>query len=43
LFDLQSDPDETVNLYAKPEHQATVTALKTDLARLRKEVGDTKD
>ncbi len=43
LFDLRSDPDETVNLHEKPDRQATVTALKAELARLRKELGDTKD
>jgi len=43
LCDLQNDPDETVNLYEKPEHQSTVAALKAGRARWRKELGDTRD
>jgi len=38
LFDLQSDPDEQVNLYNKPEAQNVVAELKTELDRLRKEL-----
>jgi arylsulfatase A-like enzyme len=33
----------TDNLYGRPESQATVLALKAELERLRKELGDTKD
>jgi arylsulfatase A-like enzyme len=43
LFDLQQDPDELTDLYGRPESQATVVALKAELERLRKELGDTKD
>lgn len=38
LFDLQTDPDERVNLHGKPGSQPLVTQLKTELNRLRKEL-----
>lgn len=41
MFDLTSDPDEMRNLYSDPSSQAAVGELKTRLARLKAEVGDT--
>lgn len=40
LYDLQNDPDETVNLAGKPEHEETVETLK---AKLREYQQRTKD
>jgi arylsulfatase A-like enzyme len=40
LFDLQTDPDELVNIYNKPEYQDVVAELKTQLERLRQELKD---
>jgi len=40
LYDLTKDPHELHNLYQDPSQAATVTALKAELARLRKEVDD---
>jgi arylsulfatase A-like enzyme len=34
LYDLHSDPDETTNLIAQPEHAETVAALQRELQRL---------
>jgi len=39
-YDLVKDPHEMNNIYAAGPEQATVAALKTELARLRKELGD---
>ena len=41
LFDLQADPDETRNLAGEPRHRATLERLTTQLAALRRELGDT--
>jgi arylsulfatase A-like enzyme len=41
LYDLRSDPDEVVNLAARPEHRDRMRALKVRLADLRRELGDT--
>lgn len=43
LFDLKSDPDETRNLAAEPEHAARVRDLLAELIRLQKDTGDTLD
>jgi hypothetical protein len=40
LFDLQTDSDEMVNLYNKPECQSVVAELKTQLEGLRQELED---
>jgi arylsulfatase A-like enzyme len=40
LYDLKSDPNELRNLYNDPAQAETVTRLKTELARLKKEVDD---
>ncbi len=40
LFDLQADPNELKNIYSHPQHQPVVEKLKTELARLRKELND---
>ncbi len=38
LFDLKNDPAELKNVIATPENAATVAELKTEVARLRKEL-----
>ena len=40
LYDLQNDPDETVNLAYRREHAATMATLRTRLDALRRELGD---
>lgn len=40
LFDLVKDPDELHNIYSDPAQQETVTKLKTELARLKRELRD---
>jgi arylsulfatase A-like enzyme len=40
LFDLQTDPQEMNNLANDPKHVNRVAELKTELARLRKELDD---
>jgi len=40
LFDLASDPGEMKNVYADPAYATTVTALKQELTRLRRELDD---
>ena len=39
-YDLVKDPEELKNIYADPAAQATVAELKTELFRLKKELGD---
>ncbi len=41
LFDLQADPQEQHNLIDEPAQQNRVKELKSELARLRRELGDT--
>ena len=43
MYDLQSDPGELHNLYDHPAHAKTVAQLKTRIAELRKEYGDTAE
>jgi arylsulfatase A-like enzyme len=43
LYDLRTDPEEMRNVYAEPSYSATVEALKTRLAKLKVEIGDTDD
>jgi arylsulfatase A-like enzyme len=40
LYDLQNDPNETENLYGRPEYADTTARLKERTAELRKETGD---
>lgn len=40
LYDLETDPDELVNLYGRPEHAALVGQLKRRIQELRAETGD---
>lgn len=40
LFDLVNDPFELHNLYGQPGHEALTASLKTELARLKKELRD---
>ena len=40
LYDLEKDPEERVNLANRPAMKATVDEMKTKLAALRAEVGD---
>ena len=41
LFDLVNDPDELKNLYGSPAAQPLVTELKSRLAKLKRDLGDT--
>lgn len=41
LYDLQADPQEKVNVYARPKYQPVIQELKARLERLRAEVGST--
>jgi arylsulfatase A-like enzyme len=41
LFDLEKDPREMRNVYSDPTYAGVVTELKTELRRLRQQVGDT--
>jgi arylsulfatase A-like enzyme len=41
LFDLTTDPQEMHNLYGEPGQEAVTASLKTELARLKRELGDT--
>jgi N-acetylglucosamine-6-sulfatase len=43
LYDLQNDPGETRNLIGKPEHQALIGELKSELAKLMAETGLTPE
>ncbi len=40
LFDLESDPLETTNVYARPEYASVRSDLESELARLQAKVGD---
>ncbi|MGH7548310.1 MAG: sulfatase/phosphatase domain-containing protein [Gemmatimonadales bacterium] len=40
LYDLRSDPDETVNLAGRREQRAVLERLKRRLEELRRELGD---
>jgi arylsulfatase A-like enzyme len=40
LFDLKNDPQELKNIYHDSQYAARVAELKSDLARLRKELDD---
>jgi len=43
LYDLAKDPDELKNLYGDPAYEGVVKKLKAELAKLKKELGDTDD
>jgi len=43
LYDLQTDPLELKNLYTDASHAKLVAQLKTRIAELRKETGDTAE
>lgn len=43
LYDLMTDPDETRNLIAVPEHAARIAELQQELVRLQKEAGGLPD
>jgi arylsulfatase A-like enzyme len=38
LYDINADPEETVNLYNNPEYKAVIKNLKQELVQLRKDV-----
>jgi arylsulfatase A-like enzyme len=40
LYDLQTDPDETVNLAARPEQRSRIAELRRRLEALRRELND---
>jgi arylsulfatase A-like enzyme len=40
LYDLQTDPDETTNLAARPEHAGQLRQMQERLAKLRREFDD---
>jgi len=40
LYDLQTDPDETNNVYDRPEYSPIIQRLKTRLLQLKEEYGD---
>jgi arylsulfatase A-like enzyme len=41
LYDLETDPEETVNLAARPEQRGRIAELRRRLERLRRELNDT--
>ena len=41
LYDLIADPEELTNVYGRPGYERVTSELKTELARLQAEVGDT--
>jgi len=41
LYDLKKDPNEVKNLYSDPANQKLVAELKSRLAKLRKNLGET--
>ena len=40
FYDLEKDPDELSNVYNDPEYQDEVSAMKSELERLRTKYGD---
>ena len=40
LFDLKKDPEEMNNVYDEPTYANVVKELKSELIRLRKELGE---
>ena len=43
LFDLKKDPNEMNNVFDDPAYEKVVSDLKTELIRLRRELGDDED
>ena len=43
LYDLKEDPQETRNVYGKPEYATVVKRLKSRLLELKKECGKTDE
>jgi hypothetical protein len=43
LYDLKKDPLELHNVYDEPAYSKVVSELKTELLRLKEELGDTDD
>ncbi len=43
LYDLEKDPREMNNVYGDPEYAGVVQELKAELARLRRQYGDTNE
>ncbi len=43
LYDLESDPNELLNVYNDPAYAAVIPSLKDELARLRKSIGITEE
>jgi uncharacterized sulfatase len=43
LYDLQEDPQETINIYETMKHTAQVHQLKSMLLNVREEIGDTDE
>ena len=43
LYDLRTDPHEMQNVYPDPAYADTVRRLRTELTRLRRQVGDTDE
>ena len=43
FYDLRVDPHEMHNRYGDPAYRATIAALKTELQRLRADIGDTDE
>lgn len=41
LYDLEKDPHELNNIYSNPDYSNIISKLKTELAQLQKEYGDT--
>ena len=43
FYDLVKDPHEMNNCYSSPEYQQIIQSLKSELKRLRREIGDTDE
>jgi N-acetylglucosamine-6-sulfatase len=43
LYDLRKDPMETTNLYGRPEYAAITESLKSELLKIKQEIGDTDE
>jgi arylsulfatase A-like enzyme len=43
FFDLQTDPNENKNNYSNPQYESIIKEMKSELVKLREEVGDTDE
>jgi uncharacterized sulfatase len=43
LYDMKNDPQESTNLYGRPEYAGVVKKLKQQLAKLREELNETDE